>query len=95
MVLNTDDLCPHISISSVGNSTYDGMDTMVRYWYEKYIFGTYRFESFDARGNAIYHAKIGNKDRFLVKSTFNTWLVSMSCLCFNKYTIFMYHTKVG
>lgn len=63
--------CVQISISSVGISAYDS-------WYEKYIFGTYRFESFDANGDAIYTANIRNRDLFLLKYREEDWIVSIS-----------------
>lgn len=60
--------CSEIIIKSIGESTYDG-------WYERFIFGTYRFVSLDARGNNIYYANIKDTDWFIVKDMENNWVV--------------------
>lgn len=61
-----------IFISSTGISTYDG-------WYEKYIFGVYRFHSLDRRGNNIFYANIRGTDRFVHKTQDDgIWMVSKS-----------------
>ena len=65
--------CAHITIQSIGDSTYDG-------WYERNIFGTYRFLSVDARGNNMYHAFIQGKDWFITKNIRNNWMVSTTIL---------------
>ena len=66
--------CTHISIQSFGDSTYDG-------WYERKIFGTYRFLSIDASGNNMYHANIEGIDRFITKSMdTKNWMVSTTIL---------------
>ena len=70
----------HITIQSTGESAYalDG-------GYERYIFGTYRFVSIDARGNSIYHANIQGGDWFITKDMENDWMVSTIILCILKY----------
>ena len=65
--------CTHISIQSIGDSTYDG-------WYERRVFGTYSFVSIDARGNNIYHAKINGYDSFVIKDIDDDWVVKISIL---------------
>ena len=65
--------CTHISIQSIGDSTYDG-------WYERYVFGTYTFFSIDARGNNMYHATIQGYDWFITKDMENTWMVNTTIL---------------
>ena len=65
--------CAHITIQSIGDSTYDG-------WYERNIFGTYRFLSVDARGNNLYHANIQGMDLFITKDMNNAWAVSTTIL---------------
>ena len=65
--------CSEIMIRSIGESSHDG-------WYERYIFGTYRFVSIGARGNNIYHANIQGTDQFIVKDVENDWVVLITFL---------------
>ena len=65
--------CTHISIQSIGDSTYDG-------WYEQHVFGTYSFLLIDERGNNIYHAKMEAFDFFITKVMENEWIVSVTIL---------------
>ena len=67
--------CAHITIQSTGESAYalDG-------FYERYIFGTYRFVSIDARGNNMYHADSQGRDLFITKNMDSHWVVNITIL---------------
>ena len=65
--------CNYILIQSIGESTYDG-------WYERFIFGTYRFLWIDERDNYIYFANIEGYDRVIFKDMENDWVVCIVLL---------------
>ena len=62
-------------IRSIGESSHVHVGL-----YDRYIFGTYRFISIDARGNNIYHANIQGMDWFIVKDVENYWVVRITIL---------------
>ena len=65
--------CSQILIQTADESKYE-YDNMTNYMYQ-YIFGVYRFESIDARGNHIYHADVQNREFFIYKNAINHWVV--------------------